>query len=322
MSKGILRTLPAVLVSSLLAACSGTGAPSIPTTSAVQSANHDFTVLSDTTARGDAPETIHYFGSKIWELNHGGAAKSKPGGGGNLAYHGGPIQPAPKTYVVYWGSAWTSGGDPNGMASYLNNFLGHVGGTSWNASVTQYTQADGTHVGNPANNFGGSYVDTTSNPPSSPTQSQMAAEAVKAAAHFGNYTTSAQYIVAMPSGVSPSGFKTQYCAYHSSTSANGSTISWTNLPYLPDAGTSCGSGSVTGSALDGVSIVEGHEMAESETDPQPNSGWLDGSGAENGDKCAWTNLQNTNLNGTSFPTQPLWSNAYNNGAGGCVQSYP
>jgi hypothetical protein len=244
------------------------------------------------------------------------------GGGSNLLYGGGPIQAAPKTYVVFWGSAWSGSGDPDGLAARYTSFLSHVGGTSWNASVTQYTMTGGAHAGNPANNFGGSYIDTTSSPPSSPSQSAMAAEAVKAAAHFGDYSVGAQYIVAMPTGISPSGFKSSYCAYHSTTSANGSTISWTNMPYLPDAGSGCGAGSVTGSVLDGISIVGGHEMAESESDPQPNSGWVDSAGGENGDKCAWVNLQNTNLNGTSFPTQPLWSNAANSGAGGCVQSYP
>ncbi|MBV8490089.1 MAG: hypothetical protein JO199_06105, partial [Candidatus Eremiobacteraeota bacterium] len=42
---------------------------------------------------------------------------------------------------------------------------------------------------------------------------------------------------------------------------------------------------------------------------------------EIGDKCAWTNLQNTQFGGTTlgtneFPTQPLWSNAIS----GCTQS--
>jgi serine protease len=316
--------LSALVAASLLAACSG-GVTSLPTASTPQSVKTggSFLMTGAFTATDDG-QAVHVMTTKdFFEFNSNAAQHSqRPHGGGNLTYHNGPIQSSPKTYVVFWGSAWSGSGDPHGMQAYLTNFLSHVGGTSWNASVTQYTMTGGIHVGNPANNFGGSYVDTTSSPPSSPSQSAMAAEAAKAAAHFGDYSTSAQYIVAMPTGISPSGFKTQYCAYHSSTSANGSTISWTNLPYLPDAGTACGAGSVTGGVLDGVSIVEGHEMAESETDPQPNSGWLDGSGAENGDKCAWTNLQNTNLNGTNFPTQPLWSNAANGGAGGCVQSYP
>jgi hypothetical protein len=236
-----------------------------------------------------------------------------------LTYHGGPVQTNPKMYVVFWGSSWnTSTGDPKGVATQLKNFLSIIGGSRWLNSVTQYTQSDGQHVGNQTGSFVGSYVDTTSSPPSRPSQSQLAAEAVKAAAHYGDYSANAAYLVALPHGIVPSGFGTQYCAYHSSTTAAGHTIAWTNDPYFPDAGASCGAGSVNNpGTLDGVTIVGGHEQAETETDPFPNSGWLDSSGAENGDKCAWVSLEN-NPNAGGYPTQPLWSNANN----GCVQSYP
>jgi hypothetical protein len=235
-----------------------------------------------------------------------------------LLYNGGPIQTAPKMYVVFWGSSWnTSTGDPKGVAARMKSFLGIIGGSKWLNSVTQYTQSGGAHVGNAAGSFVGSYVDTTSSPPSRPSQSQLAAEAAKAAAKYGDYSANAAYIVALPHGIKPSGFGTQYCAYHSSTTAAGHTIGWTNDPYLPDVGSSCGANSVNSNGtLDGVSIVFGHEQAETETDPFPNSGWLDSSGAENGDKCAWTNLEN-NPNAGGYPTQPLWSNSNN----GCVQSY-
>jgi hypothetical protein len=234
-----------------------------------------------------------------------------------LTYHGGPIQTNPKMYVVFWGSAWNGSGDPNGVAARMKSFLAVIGGSGWLNSVTQYTQSDGQHVGNQPGSFVGSYVDTTSSPPSRPTQSQLAAEAVKAAAHYGDYSANAAYLVALPHGIKPSGFGTQYCAYHSSTTAAGHTIAWTNDPYLPDVGSSCGAGSVNSpGTLDGVSIVFGHEQGETETDPFPNSGWLDSSNGENGDKCAWVSLEN-NPNAGGYPTQPLWSNANN----GCVQSY-
>jgi len=80
--------------------------------------------------------------------------------------------------------------------------------------------------------------------------------------------------------------------------------------------------------FDGFSIVGGHEYAETITDPLPSTGWVDGAGAENGDKCAWISsgqgaAQNGTLSGgVSYPVQSLWSNAFNGGAGGCVVSYP
>ncbi len=307
-----------MVAASLLAACSG-GNSSIPSVAQPQAhplSQGGFRATSQFVAVDDAPQAIHFMpisgaGGRATAMAHGSGTSA-----GNLLYGNGPIQTAPKLYVVYWGSAWNGSGDPDGVKAQLNNFLSHVGGTTWNSTVTQYYQTNpSANAGNPANNFAGYYVDTSSSPPKSPSQSQMAAEAAKAAAHFGDYSVNAQYVVAMPHGVSPSGFKRSYCAYHSTTTAGGSTISWTNLPYLPDAGSGCGAGSVTGSVLDGVSIVEGHEMAEAETDPQPSTGWTDSSGAEIGDKCAWVNLQNTDLNGTYFPTQPLWSNAVS----GCVQ---
>jgi hypothetical protein len=214
-----------------------------------------------------------------------------------------------------------SSGDPHGVANQLKAFYGVIGHSGWLNSVSQYYQNGGAHVGNAGNIFLGSYVDTSSQPPSRPRQSQLAAEAARAAAHFGDYSASASYVVALPHGIRPSGFATQWCAYHSTTNANRSTIAWTNLPYMPDAGYSCGAYSVNSGAngiLDGVTIVGGHEQGETETDPQLNA-WFDYYGNENGDKCAWSNLEN-NPNAGGYPTQPLWSNATNGGS--CAQSYP
>src|SRR5207237_2302056 len=147
-------------------------------------------------------------------------------------------------------------------------------------------------------------------PPSHPTQSQLAAEAVKAAGHWNNTSTASndtvQYVIATATGNSASGFGTQYCAWHSSTSSSYGNIAYTNLPYITDAGASCGAGFNGLGPNAGITIVEGHEMAETITDQFPNGGWLDRKGAENGDKCAWTSgTSNQPLNGTSFPVQPL-----------------
>jgi serine protease len=321
------RLITLAAATALLTACGGGGGGTLPagTTPATTSSSdqtQEYTRVSTFTARNTLTgETVRIFptmqvlSTELGTRFPDASKNAKPAS--NLLYNGGPVQTSPKLYVVFWGSAWNGSGDPDGVRAQLKAFYGTIGGSSWLNSVTQYTQSDGQAVGNAGNIFAGSYVDTSSTPPRHPTQSQMAAEAKKAAAHFGDYSANASYVVAMPHGVTPSGFGSQYCAYHSSTNASGGTIAWTNLAYIPDAGPTCGVGAVNSpGTLDGVTIVSGHEQAETETDPQPNSGWLDSSGAENGDKCAWIDLEN-NPDAGGYPTQPLWSNATSS----CVQSY-
>ena len=258
----------------------------------------------------------------------------------NLAYGGGVggigVETAPKVYLVVWGSQWNTNGDPSGEVSLLQSFFNHAGGSGWLNSVSQYCQgvAVGTvtcpsgsqHAGNPSGIYADSWSDTTA-APAHPTQSQLAAEAVKAAAHFGNTTAAVnktvQYVIATAKGNSASGFGTQYCAWHSSTSSSSGNIAYTNLPYITDAGSSCGANFNGLGSTAGITIVEGHEMAETITDQFPNGGWLDRNGEENGDKCAWITTgspgasASVSLNGTSFPVQSLWSNA----SSGCVVNF-
>jgi serine protease len=260
----------------------------------------------------------------------------------NLSYHGGVsdgtagvigVETTPVVYLVLWGSQWSN--DPSGESATLQSFLGHVGGSAWLGSVTQYCQGvasgtvtcgtSGQHATNPGAIYGGVYSDT-STAPSHPTQNQLAAEAVKASGQFGNTTVgsnaSVQYVIATAHNNNASGFGTQYCAWHSSTSSSHGDIAYTNLPYITDAGASCGANFNGLGANAGITIVEGHEMAETITDQFPNGGWLDGSGEENGDKCAWITTGNPGasasvpMNGLSFPVQSLWSNI----ASGCVLS--
>jgi hypothetical protein len=260
-----------------------------------------------------------------------------------LSYHGGTggigVETAPKVYLVLWGSQWTNS-DPSGEATILENFFNGVGGSAWLNSVTQYCQgvANGTvncnGAGTPAGNQPGIYatywIDNASAAPSRPSQSQLAAEAVKAAIQFGNTTdasnVSVQYVIATAHNNNASGFGTQYCAWHSSTTSTLGRIAYTNLPYMTDAGASCGANFNGLGAKAGITIVEGHELAETITDQFPSTGWLDGSGQENGDKCAWISSgsgasANVTLSSGTFPVQTLWSNAANSGAGGCVISY-
>ena len=257
----------------------------------------------------------------------------------NLYSHGGAVETAPRLYLVFWGSQWNNN-DPSGEAAILEGFYGSVFGSSWLNSVVQYCEGvasgtvfcngAGTAAGNGSGNFAGFWYDSASAAPSKPRQSQLASEAARAAAHFGNTTggsnASAQYVIATAHGYSASGFGTQYCAWHSSTSSSYGNIAYTNLPYITDAGASCGANFNGLGAKAGITIVGGHEMGETITDQFPNGGWLDSGGAENGDKCAWISSgqgasTDITLSGKQYAVQSLWSNAFNNDAGGCVISY-
>ena len=273
-----------------------------------------------------------------------GPACQRPAPSSDLTYHGGiggiGVETAPKVYLVLWGSQWNNN-DPSGEAGILQSFYTGVGGSSWLNSVTQYCQdvASGTvfcngagqAAGNPSSILAGVWADNGGTAPSRPRQSQLAAEAVRAAQHFGNTTAasnaSVQYVIATATGNNSRGFGTQYCAYHSATSSTVGNVAYTNLPYITDAGASCGA-NFNGLGPDaGITIVGGHEMGETITDQFPNGGWLDSGGAENGDKCAWISsgqgaAANINLSTGTFAVQSLWSNASNSGSGGCVLSYP
>jgi hypothetical protein len=279
-----------------------------------------------------------------------------------LTYHGGAVQTAPAVYVVFWGSQWT-GNDPSGEAPALQQFLSGLYGTrdTWSTSTTQYCQgvvtgsttctAGSTAISHPATTpLLDVLYDSTVVAPSHPRQRDLAGEAVRAAGIFkaggglnpkAPFDPKAQFVIATAHNNNATGFGSSYCAWHSSTSSSyGNNLAYTNFPYMTDAGASCGANFVnkmTG-ALDGVTIVGGHEYAETVTDPFPSSGWIDANGAENGDKCAWisSGLQGAATNVTissatfpaiastssTWPVQSLWSNSFNSGKGGCVTSYP
>jgi serine protease len=252
----------------------------------------------------------------------------------------------------------TYSGDTKGMAPDLEAFFRGLGtdGETWSGVATQYCQgvAVGTatcpsnvaHVGYPAGGaFAGAWEDTSSAAPHEATAAQLAAEAENAAGHFGNTTQASnanvEYFIVSPTGTLPDGFNTpsgNFCAWHDYTgdstlgavSQPNGMVAFTNMPYVTDAGASCGANFVNaGSAgtLDGVTIVGGHEYTETITDQFPAGGWTDSSGSEIGDKCAWIlsgpgAAQNIALATGSFAIQSMWANDFNGGSGGCEVTHP
>jgi hypothetical protein len=272
--------------------------------------------------------------------------------------------------------------DPDGAGKYMADFVDQLGGSNWAGVQTQYFETDsaGTqhNITNPTDQLGGIWGDD-SNPntlsttsldnPAGPTNSEtvMAQEAERAVAHFGiTDLHNAQIAIIQPPGLSdPNALSQGYCAFHDYTQPgveanifNGIKpgIAFDNIPYqlaINSGGSNvCGENAVnSGDAgkLDGYSIVFGHEIEETVTDPGAEEvvgntptylgGWYDTLDAnENGDKCAWvgeplvTGLPGqpsvtpipgalgttTGNKGKKFAVQSLWSNAAAGGAGYCA----
>jgi serine protease len=284
----------------------------------------------------------------------------------DMAYFGGHVQVAPKIYVVFWG--WGQAGafdhvtpgnptsDPDGAAARMLAFVKALGGTDWAGVQTQYYETDnGTNVNitNPANQFGGVWYDNTNPIHTNVTGLELAQEADRARVHFGvTDLHNSQFVIAQPQNYSEAGFNSGagYCAWHDYTTPAGYPgvtpgISFTNMPYVLNAGSSCGQNSVNSGyfqgRLDGFTIVLGHEIEETVTDPGAEAsdasgnalgGWYDLFGWENGDKCAWTGVTGVTApntvpggvntmrgnDGQLYPVQSLWSNDSAGGVGYCA----
>jgi hypothetical protein len=240
-----------------------------------------------------------------------------------LSYGGGPVEVSPKVYYIFWG--YKKYGDANNVAPLLEQWMENVGGGDGHNNIyTQYYEISGStkiYITNAPKQYGGAWDDETDAVPLHPTDAQVAAEALRGVAHFG-YDQDASYVVATPHGRSSIGFPTKWCGYHSAAWSSGRLVSYTNLPYVPDAGGACGASSISApsdetAADEGVTIVEGHEQGESVTDPEPFTGW-NSAGGEIGDLCAWTNIKNDRFGSHFFTEQPMWSNA----SSSCVHVYP
>ncbi|MDT4921158.1 MAG: hypothetical protein QOI15_2060 [Pseudonocardiales bacterium] len=248
---------------------------------------------------------------------------SSPTSTKQLIYHGGAVQTSPHIYLVLWGESWsTQAGDPNGLASRLHYFYQGVGGSSLANVLTEFSGSSGSFT-NPADQYYG-WLQDSSPVPAAPTTEDMAAAALRAASRIGDHTYNAQYVIATPWGVVDQYTEQQdACGWHNWTKDGSSWITYTSLPYLPYYATTgdhtCGSGTVTGSNLDGVTMVAAHEYEETVNDPGLDA-WYDADGSENGDKCAWTNGKVITLtNGYEFPVQTAWSNKFRTQYGdGCL----
>jgi hypothetical protein len=243
------------------------------------------------------------------------------GTGGDLLYHGGPILPASTVVAIFFGKSWPaySGDEMTGLDSLYRG----LGGSHYANTNTEYTGAGG-QVGTGVT-YNGHLVDGSGSFTRAPRTTAVLKEVQSALAANGVApVTNGYYPVYSDLSRGHAG----YCAWHSWGSINGVNVQF-GFFFKLDGDAGCDPQSkVTGQSegLAALANVSGHEYSETVTDPR-GTGWYDSSGAENGDKCAWTfgAPSVTLANGSQWKIQGNYSNAAaatNSGydGGGCIQT--
>jgi hypothetical protein len=233
----------------------------------------------------------------------------------NMTYHGGKIMATAVTKNIFWGTSWGtySGDKQTGLDTWYTGYSNsHYSGT-----VTEYTGTNGA-VGL-ATTHQGHVVDTTA-AVGGGNQAAILAEVCKEitspdAAGNGYYSVYTD----LPRG------SATYCAWHASGKCGTTTVQFAFFWNL-DGDAGCDPSDTSGLHSQGLAAlanVTGHELSEARTDPSTTSatgspGWYDSSGAENGDKCAWTwgAPLISFADGTQWKVQGEWSNkAFTAGTG-------
>ncbi len=224
----------------------------------------------------------------------------------DMTFHGGTVLTSTEAQAIFWGTSWPSnaGDKISGMDSWYSGF----GGSNYAKTSDEYSGSNGQVTASVS--YGGHFVDSTR-------------------ASGGNNTTTIlnEVCKVIPNPVSNGYYavytdlprKGNYCAYHSWGSCGGTQVQFAFFWKL-DGDAGCDPKSGVGGESQGLAAlanVSGHELSEARTDPR-GAGWFDSSGAENGDKCAWTfNVPYVTFsNGTNWKIQGEWSNnAYDTGTG-------
>lgn len=249
---------------------------------------------------GEPPDArVHYI------RGHAGQAAAGP----NLLPHTGPVMTA-GAYVepIFWGPGWSSPGD---KITGIQSFYAGMGGTTYEATDTEYTDPSGVHVGTTVT-LGASHTDS-STASGGQTTSKILAEVCR---QITNPRSNGYYPVYTDKPRGNAG----YCAWHSAGTCGGVTVQFAFFWKLDgDAGCDPGTpyGDTHSQGLAAIANVSGHELSETLTDPHLNA-WYDSSGAENSDKCAWSfgTPTLTFSNNSHWRIQGNWSNSHSNANSG------
>lgn len=244
-------------------------------------------------------------GSTAWFVGsaRGGAAATTGGTAATTALvnHGGPVMNAPTIYIIWYGN-WnqTNGSDNPAGQQIIRDWAANIGGST-HFNINASYPPNGSISGAVA--YGGEATATG-------TSKRLSDSAIKTL--VSNTITSGKlpknangiyFLVTSSDVTASSGFCTQYCGWHTHATISGSDIKYSFVGNAKRCLSGCAAQATVSPngnpGIDGSISVMTHELEEATSDPDLNA-WYDSSGAENGDKCAWTfgHFQYTVANGS------------------------
>ena len=214
---------------------------------------------------------------------------------------GGAVIGEANVYAVWWGNRASF---PADAMSGMDRFLSGLDGSAYLAVADQYVRRP------TKTTFLGHLVEESPSPNHSPATEEVVAKVcqVLADARLAPSST-ALYLVFTDSFPEQSDF----CAWHDGgLCPGGQRIHIAYLPNLANA-PQCDPGDLfkcngLSQPTRALANVTAHEVLEMLTDPDGN-GWVDRSGEEIADKCAWRFSSCVSLGSTRWQLQKEWSNA-------------
>lgn len=204
------------------------------------------------------------------------------GGAGacSMTNHGGPILTGTVNLYFIWYGNWSG----NTATTILTDFATN--------STSLYATILTSYVGSP---FAFHYAGSTSvaypygTALSDASIQQVVSDSITSGS-LPKDTNGIYFVLTSQDVTASSGFCTQYCGFHTNGIISGSDIKYAFVGNAARCLSACAPQSVSpngNAGADAMALTMGVQMADTVTDPDHNA-WFDCSGAEVGDKCAWT----------------------------------
>ncbi len=220
-----------------------------------------------------------------------------------VTYHGGPVLQNAQIEPVYYGTAWNSNATLEQQVQQVNGFLNYFGTSPSVSILSQYGVGAATYLGDDVvnqNPAGGATM--------SDSQIRTALNAEITAGHVPAPNANSLYVFFTAPGVTVTAngqsSGVEFAGYHDTFQAsNGATVYYAVVPYPV--------GSVINTPLTTFqddTYVLSHEISESMTDPDTQTGWFDAQGDEIADLGEGTY---GTLDNGRYVVTGVWSNAAN-----------